>query len=374
LTSETTPTPAAVRLTARPHPLDGFDQAISDFDGVVQEMTVLFARQRWPGTVLEPWLYEDNGTPVAAALVMVQKLPAALGHLAVVKWGPILRDETAPARIAMHQAAVDHLVAEYARGRGMMLSIMAHAEREPALHAAERLWGMGFRPGSALLFPSRYLVRVRLSDADQRASYSQKWRYHLNKSEKQGLTFEPAGPEALPRFSALYDAMSERKRFPDYSAYHTLPHLMAWDSPALRPQLFFVTHQGRDVAGAVIFTAGRTAVYLYGATNEQALPLRAGYFMHARIIAWLRDECRAEWYDLGGTDGFQGLHQFKSGMVGSAGRIVPVPPIGNYAVSWRARLSGTLAYAARDGFQKLRAFRNRLLSRGLARPNQDQQP
>jgi hypothetical protein len=53
---------------------------------------------------------------------------------------------------------------------------------------------------------------------------------------------------------------------------------------------------------------------------------------------------------------------------------VPVPPIGNYAVSWRARLSGTLAYAARDGFQKLRAFRNRLLSRGQARPNQDQQP
>ena len=37
------------------------------------------------------------------------------------------------------------------------------------------------------------------------------------------------------------------------------------------------------------------------------------------------------WYDLGGTDGFQGLHQFKKGMVGDAGVITPVPPVANYA-------------------------------------------
>ena len=28
------------------------------------------------------------------------------------------------------------------------------------------------------------------------------------------------------------------------------------------------------------FKAGDRAVYLYGATNDKALPLRAGYFMH----------------------------------------------------------------------------------------------
>ena len=362
------------RLVARSVPVEGFDQAICGFDGVVQEMTVLFARNRWPGAALEPWLYELGGEPAAAALVMVQKLPAGVGRLAVVKWGPILRDESAVDREAIHQAALDHLASEYASRRGMMLSVMAHAEREPALNAAPRLWTMGFAKGASLRFPGRYFVRVRLADADQRKSFSQKWRYHLSKSEKQGLVFEAVAADQLPRFAALYDAMSERKRFPDYSAYHTLPQLFAWDCPALRPQLFFVTHQGRDVAGAVIFTAGRTAVYLYGATNEEALPLRAGYFLHAGIIRWLRDHTRAEWYDLGGTDGFQGLHQFKSGMVGSAGRIAPVPPIGNYATTRRARLVGNLAYAARDGYQRVRALRDQLLSQGLARPNQAEQP
>ena len=53
--------------------------------------------------------------------------------------------------------------------------------------------------------------------------------------------------------------------------------------------------------------------------------------MHWHIIRWLRDNTRATWYDLGGTDGFQGLHQFKKGMVGDAGVITPVPPVANYA-------------------------------------------
>ena len=54
-----------------------------------------------------------------------------------------------------------------------------------------------------------------------------------------------------------------------------------------------------------VFKAGDTAVYLFGATNDAALPLRAGYFMHWRIIGWLRESTNARWYDLGGTDGQQ---------------------------------------------------------------------
>ena len=106
-------------------------------------------------------------------------------------------------------------------------------------------------------------------------------------------------------------------------------------------------HEGEVVAGAIIFKAGDRAVYLYGATNDKALPLRAGYFMHWHIIRWLRDNTPAHWYDLGGTDGFQGLHQFKKGMVGDAGVITPVPPVANYAAYRLPSLLGDAAPSPR---------------------------
>jgi lipid II:glycine glycyltransferase (peptidoglycan interpeptide bridge formation enzyme) len=350
-------------------PLHEFDVVQSEFDGIVQEMTVAFASSRWPNVKLEPWVYEDQGRCVAAALVMVQNLPLRSGKLAVVKWGPILSNEHADNGSAIYNAVIAHLTAEYSKRRGMMLSVMARAEQEPPLNAEKTLKDQGFKSGSALLFPNRYVVKVKLSDEIQRKSFSQKWRYHLSKSEKNGLNFEVAPGSDLKRFQILYEAMSDRKNFPDHSAYETLKHLYEKLPDCLRPRLFFVTKEGADVAGAIIFTAGRTAVYLYGATNDMALPLRGGYFMHARIISWLRDNTRSEWYDLGGTDGFHGLHQFKKGMVGTEGRITPVPPINNHSASRRAYIAGNTAYLARDSLQTIRHRINKLRNK-MAKPDQ----
>jgi hypothetical protein len=163
--------------------------------------------------------------------------------------------------------------------------------------------------------------------------------------------------------------MLDRKKFADHSAYATLAGLMAMANDALRPELFFVRHDGEVIAGAVIFKAGDRAVYLYGATNDRALPLRAGYFMHWHIIRWLRDNTRARWYDLGGTDGFLGLHQFKKGMVGTRGVIQPVPPVANYAAHAWPRFVGNAAFAARDTLQKLRRDIDRLRA-DRAKPDQ----
>ncbi len=154
--------------------------------------------------------------------------------------------------------------------------------------------------------------------------------------------------------------MVDRKKFPDHSAYDTVADLMAMPDPLLRPELFFVRHDGAIVAGAVIFKAGDRAVYLYGATSDAALELRAGYFLHWHVIRWLRDNTRATWYDLGGTDGFQGLHQFKKGMVGDRGVIQPVPPVANFAARWWPRLLGEGAFAARDLLHHVKRHIDRL--------------
>ena len=229
-----------------------------------------------------------------------------------------------------------------------MCSVLPRASIEPVNADYEHLIARGFHRGSRLLFPNRYIVDLRLGDAAQRKSFHQTWRRQLNKSERAELSFEHAGPERIGEFEKLYAAMTDRKQFADHSAFETVPELMSIRVPQLRPELFFVRKAGEVVAGALIFKAGDRAVYLYGATNDQALPLRAGFFLHWQVIRWLRDNTTARWYDLGGTDGYQGLHQFKKGMVGEAGVIRPVPPVTNYASRPIAYLVGNTAFAARD--------------------------
>lgn len=360
---------SSLRMSLIPEP--AWDPLVAEFDGVCQEMTRIFAVNRWPKVKLEPVVFYLNDEPVAGALVMLQKIPLRLGHLAVIKWGPTLRFEQRDDAHEIYTQAIDMLAAEYGDRRKMMLSVMPRASKSEACPECEYLQQVGFKTGGALKFPNRYIVNVRQSDEELRKSFAQKWRYHFKKSEKAGLEFEHcAGGEKFSEFDELYQNMMDRKRFPDYSAYHTLEALMAGEVPVLRPEMFFVRKDGEAVGGALIFRGGKTAVYLYGATNAKALPLRAGYLMHWHVIRWLRDNTTADWYDLGGTDGFQGLHQFKKGMVGNAGVVTPVAPIMNYASSAKAQLVGNAAYAARDGLQHIRHFVN-WVRHDMARPNQE---
>ena len=327
---------------------EAWDDVIADFDGVCQEQLAAFARARWPGVALEPQLFTLGGEVVGGCLTMVQRLPLGLGSIAVAKWAPMLRHTEGAGANAIYARMIEALSAEYAGRRGMMLSVLPRASLTGDNAEYDLLLQRGFRQGAKLLFPDRYIVNLRLSDAEQRASFHQKWRYHLNKADKAGLSFEHAGPERRPEFDGLYEQMVDRKKFPDHSAYGTVPALMEIPNPKLRPELFFVRHAGEIVGGAIIFKAGDRAVYLYGATSAAALELRAGYFLHWHIIRWLRDNTTARWYDLGGTDGFQGLHQFKKGMVGERGIITPVPPVANYAQHWWPRLLGDGAFAGRE--------------------------
>jgi len=334
-----------------------WDEASAAFDGIAQEQLYAFAKDRWPGVKLEPMLFRQDGNVVGGVLMMIQPLPLGLSRIAVAKWGPVLADNRSADAPRVYQRIVETLIGEYADRRGMMLSLLPKAAPAETNSAYEYLKARGFSEAGTLDFASRYIVYVPQDDEAMMKNFGQKWRYHLKKSIKAGLSFEHAGPDELDTFSALYRAMCERKKFANHSAYHdTIEALIATPVDALRPELFFVRHEGRIIAGAIIFKAGDTAVYLYGATEDEALPLRAGYFMQYHVIRWLRDNTGATWYDLGGTDGFQGLHQFKKGLVGAMGQIQPVPPVMNLATSPRARLVGGLAYWARNNWTRFTRF------------------
>ena len=346
-----------------------WDGIAAGFDDVVQEQLCAYAGTRWPTTQPEPLVFRRDGEIVGGALVMIQHLPLRLGSIAICKWGPMLRTDAWMNSVDVYAGMVEALIGEYAERRRMMLSILPRAATGGHNAQFDYLVARGFRRGTTVRYPARYIVRLDLPEAAQRKSLGQKWRYHLNKAEQAGLSFEHAGAERLGEFDALYAAMGSRKNFPDHAAYDTIAPLFAADPESLRPELFFVRQGEAIVAGAIIFKAGDTAVYLFGATNDAALPLRAGYFLHWRIIDWLRENTSARWYDLGGTDGFLGLHQFKKGMVGSAGIISDIPPVANFAAYRRPLLIGSAAFAAREVVNRL-AWHFDVWRGSRARPDQ----
>lgn len=332
-----------------------WEAAIGSFDGVSQEQLFTFARARWPSVALEPVLISAGGDVIGGCLVMLQRLPLGLATIALAKWGPFLKSEVGDA-VGRYGLMVEALAAEYARDRRMMLSLLPLPALGPQNAEFDLLIGRGFHRGAQMAFNDRYIVKLDPAEDRQRKSFSQNWRRKLAKAEKAGLSFERAAPDRLAEFHALYDRMVDRKGFEDRSAYReTIGPLMAMESDALRPELFLVSEGGEVIAGAIIFKAGNRAVYLYGATLDRALPLRAGYFLHWHIIGWLRQHTSARWYDLGGTDGFAGLHQFKIGMVGDTGLVSPVPPTANYAAYRLPFLLGEAAFGARDVIQKFKA-------------------
>jgi len=325
-----------------------WDRSAHLFDDICQEQMHVFAAERWPNMNYDCLHFMRDNQLVAGCLMMYRAAPLGLGGLAVCKWGPVVLDAASKEAEVIYAMVVDTLVQKYAVEGRMMLSILPRPRPSEINFATEQLLARNFHSGAGLPYPNRYFVNVHIDDDQMRTSFGQKWRSHLKKSEANGLEFEHCDVSRMPVFYELYRSMTDRKQFPDYSAFDSLHHLMDNIDESARPELFLVHHEGEPVAGGVIFTAGDTAVYLYGATNDQALPLRAGYFMHWEIMRWLSRQERIKWYDLGGTDGFLGLHQFKNGMVGKAGVVSTVPKVMNYAHWMLPRLLGNALFFARD--------------------------
>jgi hypothetical protein len=187
-----------------------WDRAVAGFDEVCQEQLHVFAANRWPSVKQEPLLFRLNGEIVGGSLMMIQRLPLGVGSIAIAKWAPMLARADRPDARVIYRGMIEALIAEYAVKRRMMISILPRAPLGATNYEYDYLVERGFSRGATLLFPSRYIVKLRLSDADQRKSLHQKWRYHLNKADKAGLSFEHATAERLSEFDTRYRAMTER--------------------------------------------------------------------------------------------------------------------------------------------------------------------
>lgn len=337
---------------------EAWDALTVQFRDVVHEQTECFNAVRWSPEQRRRLIFRDGAEIVGAVLARVIRFPLLGTPLVVVRWGPLWRKFGEADRPDVLLRIYQALREELADKIGGFMLIMPHTDAERTNTPATFLEQCRFKPGPEHIAPERYFVNVAIDPEAVRMSFAQKWRYNLKKSEKNGLTADFVdGVDGIRQFKELYGAMQDRKRFLDHSPIDTLESLAEAENPDLRPRTIIVKKDGEAVAGAVIDVSGERAAYLFGATTDRALPLKAGYFMQWEIVKLLTAMPKVRWYDLGaGSSKTCSLHQFKRGMVGKAGVVADMAPYYTYAPTIRAALAGSIALKSREVMDFIQAI------------------
>ena len=288
-----------------------------------------------------------DGRPVVAAQVELVTLPVARAGVARVFWGPMWRPRDADAEGADLDVAMDALRTEYCERRRMLLRVVP---REEATAIAERLEAEGWARHADGY--RTVVLDLPCSTDALRPGLHQNWRRNLAKGLRAGLGVE-SGTDAAAYdvFMRLYGEMRARKSFDstlDPAAFRLVHERLRED---WRPRIFTASKDGVPLASVICSFQGDTGIYLFGASADAALPLRASYVAHWHAIEWLID-VGATRYDFGGANPANaGTYQFKSG---TGGRHVEFVGEFELAGSLPSRLAVHAAEAARYGLRGLR--------------------
>ena len=241
-----------------------------------------------------------SGEIEASALVLVAALPLINAGLAYVKFGPMWRRANQPARPEVLEAALCAIRQHFAGDLGLLVRVMPPAEPIWQDSWTESLARAGYRLYRPVPNPERYLVDLRLSEAEQTASLGAKWRANLRKSSTQLEIAEADAVRSLPMFMELYNSMSGRKRFADHHHIDYLPRFLVSAPAAMGVRVFVASANGQPVSASLIAGRGERAFVPLSASSADALPLRAGFALRWEFINRLRGS-GCHWLDLGGT-------------------------------------------------------------------------
>lgn len=318
--------------------------------------TWAYGAVRWGREQLSHLVLRRDGVAAALAQLRIVRVPVIGSGIAYLRWGPICRRRDGAWDPAVIRAASEALVQEYVGRRKLLLRVIPNTfQDDPECEEVENLWsGLGFQPDEAA---SRYhTVRVDLRPPvdDARRALSSRWRRQLNIAERNDLEIREGRTDGLyAAFVTLYREMLARKRFDttvDVGEFERIQQRLPESQKML---VLICLSQGVPVAGLVVATVGKTAIYLLAATGDAGLDARGSYLLQWHAMRLLRDSGH-EWYDLGGINQERnpGVFTFKTGMGGAeTNQLAAVElshaPLSRIAVAFGDRLRGAVARVTR---------------------------
>jgi lipid II:glycine glycyltransferase (peptidoglycan interpeptide bridge formation enzyme) len=321
----------------------------------------------WGERQLSHLVLRRDGEPVALAQLRVVRVPVLGSGIAYLRCGPMCTTRSTPWDADVCRAITEALVQEYVVRRRLVLRVLPNTfMQDTVAGAVENIFSeLGLLKDASVRKYHTLRVDLRPTVEELRRRLSSRWRRQLNISERNSLEIvEGQTDDLYQQFLGLYREMFARKQFDtsvDVDEFRRIQQRLPTSSKMMT---LICLGGGLPVAGLVVSTVGRTAIYLLAATGDDGLNLRGSYLLQWHAIQRLKELGR-EWYDLGGVNQEvnPGVFTFKSGMGGEE-----VYQLGHYQVGDAlSKLSVSVGEGARRILQKVVAVRGQVEGRGAIR-------
>lgn len=193
----------------------------------------------------------------------------------------------------------------------------------------------GFRATNQSIQPPQTIVIDLQADKDEiLARMKQKTRYNIRLAGKKGVQVNTSSD--LETFSHLIQVTGQRDGFGVHSLnYYRRAYQLF--QPRGACEILLAEWEGQPLAALMVFTHGKRAWYLYGASNDQHRNLMPTYLLQWEAMCWAREKGCTQ-YDMWGvpdadsekleaefttrSDGLWGVYRFKRGFGGELERTV----------------------------------------------------
>ncbi|MFC1657051.1 lipid II:glycine glycyltransferase FemX [Candidatus Moduliflexota bacterium] len=299
-----------------------WDSILPLFDGATIYQTWSYGEVRWGESQLNHVIMKLDNDIVGAAQVRTMTIPGVGSGIAYIPFGPLWRRPGIEPDAWLFRRIINALYEEYVVKRGLLLRLLPLEWEGGELNVESILCDAGLDRQISNRPYRTFLIDLSLSGEELRKSLDPKWRGHLNRSGRSGLTIIEGKDDALyGTFAEIYGEMHSRKLFAEFVNIDEIREVQKDLPDHLKMTILVALKESEPVASLVCSAIGGTAVYYLGASSAKGRKLAASYALQWAMIERLQERgCR--WYDLGGTDPEDnpGTHSFKRGLAGKAGK------------------------------------------------------
>jgi lipid II:glycine glycyltransferase (peptidoglycan interpeptide bridge formation enzyme) len=299
---------------------DEWHDILRRFDDATLMQTWSYGAARWGRDNLRHVLLRENGEIVAAAQVVIRRVPLLDAGMSYVKAGPVWKlGGTQRLEILRRMLRALRDICEV---RWNLLLRVFSADTEDGNGVIRSIFAEeGFERDLSFGTQRTAFINLSYSLEQLRNSLRPTWRRNLVLAERNGLAIKHGtSDEMFAVFAKLYTEMLDRKQVSGVVSVAHFQEMQKTLPATFKIRVMICEHQGEPIAGLAVPYLGNTAQNMLAATGYKGLHLRGSYLLHWKMLEWLKTQgCR--WYDLDGINhsAYPGICQFKFGFAGKLG-------------------------------------------------------
>lgn len=280
---------------------EDWDAAVNRLNGHPQQLWGWGKTKADHSWQVDRLLVSRDGETVAAAQILIRRLPLPFRALVYIPRGPACRTEDA-------REVLEEL-ANYARDAyaGIVLSIEPDWETGSEFDDAVR--SAGFRhTDNTILIPRTLILDLSRSEDELLADMSKKHRQYIRKSGREELEFREVTRDELNDCLAVYQETAQRAGF---GIHEDRYYLDIFDNLGEASPVYAAFQGSTMVAFLWLSASSHTAFELYGGMTEEGERLRANYALKWLAIRSMKER-GVQRYDFNGLLN-DGVSKFKMG-------------------------------------------------------------